>query len=184
MNYYLIVSLTITALLCGMIAPNVNAQGKAGTHPYAPDRALTEPTIFASGTISTGDFDSHPAFTPDGRTIYFLRSTPNFNLWTILVSRFDNGEWKTPEVVQFSGQYSDADPFITPDGSRFYFISNRPVEGKANPDLDIWMMDGGTKETEGTQGTERRKRRLSMAHTAEPWRDTLTSDLLLYLATY
>jgi hypothetical protein len=118
-------------------------------HPYASAKALSEPAVFAEGIISTGDFDSHPAFTPDGKTLYFLRSTPNFNLWTILVSRFEKGKWSTPEVAPFSGQYSDADPFITPDGSRFYFISNRPVPGKSKPDLDIWVMEnvgGGWSE--------------------------------------
>ena len=110
-------------------------------HPYASDKTLNEPAIFADGIVSTGDFDSHPAFTPDGQTLYFVRSTPNFNLWTILVSRFERGKWRTPEIAPFSGQYSDADPFITSDGSRFYFISNRPVVGKSTPDLDIWVME-------------------------------------------
>jgi Tol biopolymer transport system component len=108
---------------------------------HASDKPLNEPTLFAEGIVSTGDYDSHPAFTPDGKTLYFVRSTPNFSLWTILVTRFDKGRWSTPEVAPFSGQYSDADPFITPDGSRFYFISNRPVAGKADPDLDIWAME-------------------------------------------
>jgi Tol biopolymer transport system component len=111
------------------------------SHPYASDTPLSEPTIFAGGVVSTGEFDSHPAFTPDGGTVYFVRSTPGFNLWTILVSRFERGRWQTPEVASFSGRYSDADPFITSDGSRFYFISNRPVEGRSKPDLDIWVME-------------------------------------------
>jgi Tol biopolymer transport system component len=110
-------------------------------HPYASAKPLSEPAIFAEGIISAGEFDSHPAFTPDGKTLYFVRSTPNFNLWTILVTRFRNGSWTTPVVAPFSGQYADADPFITPDGSRLYFISNRPVAGKSKPDLDIWMME-------------------------------------------
>ena len=109
--------------------------------PYASASPLTEPTIFGAGVISTGDYDSHPAFTPDGKTLYFLRSTPNFNLWTILFSQYAKGKWSTPEVAPFSGQYSDADPFITPDGSHLYFISNRPGPGKAKPDLDIWMVE-------------------------------------------
>lgn len=109
--------------------------------PFASGKPLTEPTVFGEGVISTGDFDSHPAFTPDGKTLYFVRSTPTFNLWTILVSHFAKGRWSTPEVAPFSGQYSDADPFITPDGLHFYFISNRPVAGKSKPDLDIWVME-------------------------------------------
>src|ERR1043166_5169619 len=144
MNKYKNATVTITLLLCLTCGSSYNiiAQGAARTqHPYVSAKTLSEPTIFADGVISTGDFDSHPAFTPDGQTVYFVRSTPNFNLWTILFSRFENGHWNTPEVAPFSGQYSDADPFITPDGSRFYFISNRPVAEKAKPDLDIWVME-------------------------------------------
>jgi len=114
---------------------------KPPSHPYASETSITEPTVFGAGIISTGAFDSHPAFTPDGSTIYFLRSTPNFNHWTILSSLYRNGRWKTPEVAPFSGQYSDADPFITPDGAHLYFISNRTSAGKTTADLDIWMVD-------------------------------------------
>jgi len=138
-------SIIIAALLLGSLghpAGNVVAQNSAQPkHPYATAKPLSEPAIFAEGVVSTGDFDSHPAFTPDGKTLYFVRSTPNFTRWTILITRFDKGRWNTPEVAPFSGQYSDADPFITPDGSRFYFISNRPVAEKAKPDLDIWAME-------------------------------------------
>jgi hypothetical protein len=131
-NQRWVVTATLVLLGACCFSYNIAGQGAApAKHPYASARPLTEPTIFADGVISTGDFDSHPAFTPDGKTLYFVRSTPTFNLWTILVSRFENGRWNTPEVAAFSGQYSDADPFITPDGLRFYFISNRPVAGVA-----------------------------------------------------
>jgi len=134
----------MTLLLCSLCGPGqgVTAQNTARIdYPYASHKPLREPTIFAEGVISTGDFDSHPAFTADGKTLYFVRSTPTFNLWTILVSRFEKGRWSTPEIAPFSGQYSDADPFIPADGSRFYFISNRPVGKKSKPDLDIWVME-------------------------------------------
>lgn len=116
-------------------------KAKPPSHPYASQTSITAPTVFGAGIISTGAFDSHPAFTPDGATIYFLRSTPGFNHWTILFSQYRSGRWKTPEVAQFSGQYSDADPFITPDGAHLYFISNRTSSGKISVDLDIWMVD-------------------------------------------
>jgi Periplasmic component of the Tol biopolymer transport system len=139
------IAIIIIALMLWCLAfasQNVAAQTTNATkHPYGSDESLSEPRIFAEGAISTGDFESHPAFSPDGKTLYFVRSTPNFSLWTILVSRFAEGRWSTPEVAPFSGQYSDADPFITSDGSRLYFISNRPVVGKSTPDLDIWVME-------------------------------------------
>ena len=123
----------------------LSAQRQQVQPPYASPTPLTEPKLFGEGIISTGYYDTHPAFTADGKTLYFLRSTPNFNLWTILVTNFSNGKWAIPEVASFSGRYSDADPFITPDGSRLYFISNRPVAGKAKPDLDIWMVEKTAK---------------------------------------
>lgn len=112
--------------------------------PYASKQPLPEPTIFAPGVISSGDFDSHPAFTPDGKTLYFLRSSPTFNFWTIVVSHFENNHWTTPEVLPISGQYRDADPFITRDGKRFYFISDRPKDAadtSTDRSLDIWFME-------------------------------------------
>ena len=124
-------SLVLVALLLAL-------SGDARQPPPTPG----VPTLFAPGIISTGGFESHPAFTPDGRTLYFVKSTPSFSFWTICVSRLANGRWSEPEVAPFSGQYSDADPFITRDGRQLYFISTRPLtSGGAPKDLDIWVMD-------------------------------------------
>lgn len=108
---------------------------------FALTAAAAEPTVFAPGAISTGDFESHPAFTPDGNTLYYLKDAPNFSFWTMVVSHLRNGKWTPAEVVPWSGQYRDADPFITPDGKRLYFISDRPVDGTPKEDLDIWMLE-------------------------------------------
>ena len=115
--------------------------GQAAEPPYTPRTPLPEPAVFAAGEVSTGDFESHPAFTPDGNTLYYLKAAPNFSFWTMVVSRYENGKWQPAEVVPWSGQYRDADPFVTADGRRMYFISDRPVDGKPKEDLDIWMVE-------------------------------------------
>jgi WD40-like Beta Propeller Repeat len=103
MSKYLNSIVTITLLLCwsGGFDYNVAAQRTS----YASNKPLNEPTIFAPRIISAGDYDSHPAFMPDGKTLYFVRSDPSFSFWTILVSRFERGQWREPQVAPFSGQY-------------------------------------------------------------------------------
>jgi Tol biopolymer transport system component len=133
--------LALTTTLAGP-AQDIKTKPETGDrHPYRVDRSIPEPVLFAPGVISTGDDESHPAFTQDGRTLYFLKNTPSFDFWTIVTSRYENNRWTTPEVAPFSGQFSDADPFITADGSRFFFISTRPVAGQPKQDTDIWVMD-------------------------------------------
>ena len=104
-----------------------------------------QPTLFAPGVISTGDYECVPEFSPDGKTLYFVKSTPDANFWTIVFSRLINGRWNQPQIAPFSGQYSDADQFITADGKRMFFISRRPVDAGISPNaagkLDIWVMD-------------------------------------------
>lgn len=144
MNRLRLPALSLAALCCVLLCAERAAttrQAGGDALPYASNRPLMTPTLFAEGVISTGDYDSHPAFAPDGRTLYFVKSTPDFNFWTIVVSRFAGGRWGAPEVAPFSGRYSDADPFVTADGSRLYFISDRPAPGKAKRDLDIWVVE-------------------------------------------
>jgi Tol biopolymer transport system component len=101
-----------------------------------------KPEVFEPGVICTGEFESHPEFSPDGKTMYFVRSNPEFSFWTIYVSKLEGKKWDKPLVAPFSGKYRDADPFITADGKRFYFISDRPLkEGETKKDMDIWFME-------------------------------------------
>src|SRR5215813_12474754 len=108
-------------------------------------KSAPQPTVFQPNVISTGDYECDPEFTPDGHTLYFVKSTPDANFWTIVVSSFANGRWSEPQVAPFSGRYSDADQFITADGRQMFFISRRPVSPDVSPNaegkLDIWVMD-------------------------------------------
>jgi len=93
-------------------------------HSLCFGQPTSEPQLFAESVISTGDDESHLAFTPDGKTLYFLKNDPSFNHWTIVVSDEQDGKWIKPEVAAFS----DADPFITLDGARLFFVSNPSSE--------------------------------------------------------
>ena len=111
--------------------------------PFTFGRPISQPTVFAPGVISTGDYEVCPEFSPDGKTLYFVKSTPDANFWTIVFSRLERGKWSAPRVAPFSGQYSDADEFITRDGQSMFFISKRPLPNATNKEprkLDIWVM--------------------------------------------
>jgi len=146
--------------------------------PYASKTPLPAPAVFAPGTISTGDFESHPAFTPDGATLYYLKDAPNFSFWTIVVSHFQNGSWQPPQVVPWSGQYRDADPFVTADGQRLYFISDRPVDGTPKQDLDIWML-----ERQGTGWSAPKHLDPPVNSPGDEWFPTVASDGTLYFGS-
>lgn len=124
-------------LFCLGFCQTTAAQTK---HPYASNRILSEATIFAEGIVSTGSYEFAPAFTPDGKTIYYNITSPTENFHTIVESRFVKGKWSKPEVALFSGQYSDLNPFVSPDGMTLFFSSNRPVPDNPARKFDIWMV--------------------------------------------
>ncbi|HEX2340795.1 MAG TPA: hypothetical protein VHI98_09975 [Vicinamibacterales bacterium] len=164
---------TVLALACAVVV--VDQSPAAPSQPTPP-----EPQIFAPGQISTGDFESHPAFADGGKTLYFLKSNLQFTWWTIVVSRLESGAWQEPQVAPFSGQYNDADPFVTPDGSRLLFISNRPHEGTGagRDDLDIWVMD-----RQGTEWGPPRRLPEPVNSPASEWFPVLTASGRLYFGS-
>ena len=58
------------------------------------------PEVFAPGIISGPEHDTAPAFTPDGRTVYFSRSDGNRS--TLLVSHLRRAGWTEPQTAPFS----------------------------------------------------------------------------------
>ncbi|HET6554100.1 MAG TPA: hypothetical protein VFG49_11240 [Dyella sp.] len=83
--------------------------------------------LVGPGVISTGLQETSAAVSPDGNTLYFMRSDFAEKDDTILVSHRREGRWSTPEVVAFSGEWHDSEPAMAPDGKRLYFVSNRPA---------------------------------------------------------
>jgi Tol biopolymer transport system component len=80
--------------------------------------------------------DAAPAFTPDGKTVYFFRN--NLSDYVVLVSHLDAGRWSAPEVAPFSGQWRDLAPVISADGHTLIFSSSRPLPGMAAPPDGLW----------------------------------------------
>jgi Tol biopolymer transport system component len=110
----------------------------------APAQELA-PDIFAPGVISGPANDLSPAFTPDGRTVFFTRS--NSMQSTILVSHLKRGRWSKPEIASFSGEWRDLEPAMAPDGSYLIFASNRPATASGKP-LDGYY-NGGPQPAKG-----------------------------------
>ncbi|UPG94327.1 hypothetical protein [Luteibacter aegosomatissinici] len=108
--------------------------------------------LFAPGVISTGLQETSSAFSPDGHTVYFMRSDFSEKDDTILVSYLKGSQWSVPEVASFSGQWHDSEPAMSPDGKRLYFVSNRPVTpggesltvemmGQRYPGTNLWYVE-------------------------------------------
>jgi hypothetical protein len=91
--------------------------------------------------ISSSMYESHGAFDPLTDDFYFVRSTPQFSGWHLLVSRCTQTGWSSPRPPAFAGPGLEADPWFTPDGSHLYFISTRATGSSHGKDLDIWRAD-------------------------------------------
>ena len=84
------------------------------------------PVLFAPGIISSEFTDTTATFSPDGKTVYFVRSDVQENYNTILESHLKNGKWSKPRVASFSGWWNDSEPAVSPNGQKLFFTSNRP----------------------------------------------------------
>ena len=99
--------------------------------------AACAPQVFAPDVISGPDHDAAPAFSRDGRSVWFSRSDATRS--TILESHRDGEHWSAPRTASFSGRWNDMEPAMSPDGRFLVFVSNRPADG-AGPPLDGFFM--------------------------------------------
>ena len=108
--------------------------------------------LLGAGVISTGLQETSVALTPDGNTLYFMRSDLAEADDTIMVSHRAGDRWSTPRVAGFSGEWHDSEPTLSPDGRRLYFVSNRPLRpggtpvtatmnGRSFPGTNLWFVE-------------------------------------------
>lgn len=183
-NLIIIISLILTLSICSAANinfPSLTISAKSieaiQSAPYSSSRPIPEPVLFGEGIISTRDMESTTTFSPDGRTIYYtIRNPSNFSV--IVFSHFRQGKWSTPEIAEFSGQYTDTDPFISPDGSKLYFSSRRPIAGQqwqADKDFDLWFV-----ERNGDHWSEPKSLGEVVNSKRQDYFPTVTSDGTLY----
>jgi len=107
------------------------------------------PEIFAPGIISTEEkYELNSIFSLKGDEFYYEISTTTQEekkegkyFYVIMVSKQENGVWKKPEMVPFSGKYSTMDMCFSPDGTRLYFCSDRPNPWDSSSNTHIWYVD-------------------------------------------
>ncbi len=115
----------------------------AACHASPPVAAPVETgfAMVAPGIISTELPEFALTISGDGKEMYFTRISADRSKWLIMMSRRSAGQWSTPVVASFSGNWRDLDPFITPDGKRLYFTSNRPRTSSNVTSFSTWYVD-------------------------------------------
>ncbi len=144
---------TVVLLIIITIFTNCNQQNKIqnGNEPDFPGLSGSylgqkppgvTPVIFAPNIISSAMEELNVVFFPGGRELIYSISFGSMR-WALVGMREVDSVWTKPEVLPFSGLYSDVDACISPDGSRVWFSSNRPLTGIGEPkeDFDIWYVD-------------------------------------------
>jgi hypothetical protein len=139
----------------------------------------TKVTPWAPPVISSAQFESHAALDPSNGDLYFVRSSPAFEGWRILVSGCSARGWSDPVPPAFAGDGVEADPWFTPDGRSLYFISTRSTDGVRREDLDIWRVD---RAEDGRWGTPVRLPE-PVNSAGQEWFPRLAADGWLYFGS-
>ena len=99
------------------------------------------PQVVGPNVISTSAFEGHASITPDGNEIYYAIYSNDHSYSTIAYSKKENGSWRDPQIVSFSGQYSDGSPALSPDGQKLFFSSKRPFNQEKEISTNIWFVE-------------------------------------------
>lgn len=106
-----------------------------------------DPPFNLGESVNSSSWDSQPAVSPDGNTLYFVSNRPGgfggYDLWKTTLT--EDGNWGKPENLgpDINTIYNENTPFVHPDGTTLYFSSDGwPGMGS----MDIFysrMLDNG-----------------------------------------
>lgn len=137
-HHWTCIAMGMLSASCASTAPRPQWTGPYFGQEHPGNTAV----LFAPGILSTGMHDdAGPVFTSDfGEVYYRIAQAPHAII--AFMSR-DDDAWSPPEIVPFSGRYSDGIPALPPDGKRIYFGSNRPPGGTGEPrdNEDLWYVE-------------------------------------------
>lgn len=125
----LIFILLFLCILC--VSCIILAQDK---QPYTSDKPIPDPVPFEITGVNN---PWHFAFTPDGKTVYYLLDSSGMEV--VYYSQFKNGKWSKSKMAPFAGKYRIETPSISPDGSKFYFAL--PVRVDSFDNVKLYSMD-------------------------------------------
>lgn len=97
------------------------------------------PVKFENGTISTVGIEYNSSFSKTHSEFYFSMAAPDFSFRNIMVSKFNNGQFKTPEKVKIGGVvYNASDVQISRDGQNLIFKMPGNLRDTTRTDNNIW----------------------------------------------
>jgi outer membrane protein OmpA-like peptidoglycan-associated protein/tetratricopeptide (TPR) repeat protein len=87
-----------------------------------------DPPFNLGATVNSKYWDSQPAISPDGSTLYFSSNRPGglggYDLWKSILRK--DGTWTSPVNLgaDINTSYDEHTPFVHPDGQTLYFSSD------------------------------------------------------------
>jgi Tol biopolymer transport system component len=112
------------------------------------------PLIFAPGLLPDGlSAHGYPAFSPEGREVYWSAYAGSFRNQQIYCMRYESGTWTPPEVADFSGEFAEGCPVFSPDGEVLYFNSARPLGADDEGGKGyVWLLERKIMGWDGPRG--------------------------------
>jgi len=93
--------------------------------------------------LSSDQWESHAAIDPLTGDIWFVRSSPKFSGWHLMIARCTAHGLAPPEPAPIAASGLEADPYFADGGKTLWFISSRATGGMKSADIDIWRVSRG-----------------------------------------